>query len=262
MLLRQDGDAVIAIPQPSHAWLSGQMARAWGNDAFDRPQPFAEVCLAAELHDIGWFAWELAPTLDHGSGRPQTFPQLPPTVHVELWREGVARARLFGRYPALLVSRHADTIYDRFFDFTKATPENASAVTKFLDEQHALQAALQQSLAQDPLHGAEASPERVETNRLLVAALDWMSLQICWGVSEATRIPQVPSRGQDRLDLRLEPGLEPHEIIVAPWPFGVDRLEVRAEGKRLDETCPTNEALRAALAMAEPVLVTAVLRPR
>jgi hypothetical protein len=262
MLLRQDGDTVIAIPQLSHAWLSGQMARAWGNDLFDRPQPFAEVCLAAELHDIGWFAWELAPTLDHDSGRPQTFPQLPPTVHVDLWREGVARARLFGRYPALLVSRHADTIYDRFFDFTKATPENAAAVTTFLDEQHALQAMLQQSLAQDPLYGVEASAERVETNRLLVAALDWMSLQICWGVNEPTRIPQVPARREDRLDLMLAPGGAPGEIIVDPWPFGVARLEVRAEGKRLDDRVPTNEALRAALAVAEPVLVTAMLRPR
>jgi hypothetical protein len=27
MLLRKDGPGVIAIPQPSHAWLSGQMAR-------------------------------------------------------------------------------------------------------------------------------------------------------------------------------------------------------------------------------------------
>jgi hypothetical protein len=27
MLLRKDGLGMIAIPQPSHAWLSGQMAR-------------------------------------------------------------------------------------------------------------------------------------------------------------------------------------------------------------------------------------------
>jgi hypothetical protein len=27
MLLRKDGPGVIAVPRPSHAWLSGQMAR-------------------------------------------------------------------------------------------------------------------------------------------------------------------------------------------------------------------------------------------
>ena len=31
MLLREDGGAVLAIGQTSHAWISGQLARAWGN---------------------------------------------------------------------------------------------------------------------------------------------------------------------------------------------------------------------------------------
>ena len=44
MLLRKDGLDVIAIPQPSHAWLSGQMARAWGNRRFAAPMPYDEVC--------------------------------------------------------------------------------------------------------------------------------------------------------------------------------------------------------------------------
>ena len=48
MLLRKDGLDVIAIPQPSHAWLSGQLARAWGNDQFAVPLPNEDVCLAAE----------------------------------------------------------------------------------------------------------------------------------------------------------------------------------------------------------------------
>ena len=52
-LLRKDDREVIAIPQPSHAWLSGQMARAWGNRHFAAPMPYDEVCLAAGQHDIG-----------------------------------------------------------------------------------------------------------------------------------------------------------------------------------------------------------------
>ena len=44
MLFRTNNDDVIAIPQPSHSWLSGQLVRAWGNEAFARPAPFEEVC--------------------------------------------------------------------------------------------------------------------------------------------------------------------------------------------------------------------------
>jgi hypothetical protein len=63
-LLRKDGRDVIAIPQPSHAWVSGQMARAWGNEHFAAPMPYDEVCLVAGQHDIGWLDWEMTPALD------------------------------------------------------------------------------------------------------------------------------------------------------------------------------------------------------
>ena len=134
MLLRKDGLDVIAIPQPSHAWLSGQMARAWGNAHFAAPTPYDEVCLAAGQHDISWLDWEMTPALDAGTGLPQEFFRVPSKVHITLWREGVLRARVFGRYPALLVSLHADTIYAQYFNFNKASVENAEAVRAFLDE--------------------------------------------------------------------------------------------------------------------------------
>jgi hypothetical protein len=133
MLLRTDGLDVIAIPQPSHAWLSGQLARAWGNDQFAARVPNEDVCLATELHDIGWLAWEEAPALDAGTGRPLPFSKVAPKEHIGLWREGVRRAHAFGRYPALLVSLHADTIYARHFNFAKSSLGDAAAVRAFLD---------------------------------------------------------------------------------------------------------------------------------
>ena len=102
MLLRKDKEGVVAIPQPSHAWLSGQLARAWGNSDFAAPAPNEEVCIAAEQHDIGWLQWERRPALDPGTGLPQEFFRLQPKKHIALWREGVARACAFGRYPAHL----------------------------------------------------------------------------------------------------------------------------------------------------------------
>ena len=56
MLVRPDGDSVLCIGQASHAWISGQMARAWA-EPFERHD---EVCLAAEQHDVGMAEWDLA----------------------------------------------------------------------------------------------------------------------------------------------------------------------------------------------------------
>ncbi len=59
MVLRRDEHGVLAIGQASHAWISGQMARAWGNEQFGPLEPYEEVCLAAEQHDVGMAAWDL-----------------------------------------------------------------------------------------------------------------------------------------------------------------------------------------------------------
>ena len=53
MLFRQDDQGVIAISQPAHAWISGQLLRAWDRE-FSEP-----LLLAAEQHDIAWLDWEV-----------------------------------------------------------------------------------------------------------------------------------------------------------------------------------------------------------
>jgi Protein of unknown function (DUF3891) len=258
MLLRKDGIDVIAIPQPSHAWLSGQMARAWGNPRFAAPTPFDEVCLAAEQHDIGWLDCEMAPALDGGTGLPQEFFRVPARAHIALWREGVRRARVFGRYPALLVSLHADTIYTQYFNSNKATAETAEAVHAFLHEQHRFQALMAVSLRADPRLAERASPETIEHNRLLIAALDRMSLEICWGVKKEVKIPNVPTVGAGTTELRMQPR-DGEDLVLDPWPFQTASVAVRAEGKRLRGRFATEADLQRALDEAEAMLVRAVL---
>lgn len=261
MLLRMQGEAVIAIPQPAHAVVSGQMARAWGNDRFARPAPFEPVCLGVTLHDLGWLAFEEAPTLNPKTGLPHQFAELPPASHIALWSEGVRRARAFGRYPALLVSKHADTIYGRFFDFAKAAPEEAAAVRAFLDSQHAIQAELVTSLQADAETRDEASEAAIERNRLLVAALDWISLKLCYGLAEPATIPDVPVAGDARTSLALRPGEGPDSVFVDPWPFGPERVEVEVEGKPLAGRFTSDEDLREALARAPSLTLRMALLP-
>ena len=106
MLLREDGDAVVVIGQPAHAWLSGQLARAWGNERLGQVTPREEVCLGAEQHDIGMAAWDLAPTLNPETGRPHSFMELPIATHLELWTNAPSRLLAQSRYAALLISMH------------------------------------------------------------------------------------------------------------------------------------------------------------
>src|SRR4051795_5496239 len=98
MLIREDDDGSwVAIGQASHAWLCGQVARAWGAGRFPRPEPFEAVCLGAEQHDVGMAEWDLEPTLD-ATGRPTPFNRLPRAVHLALWRRAPRKVETQSRY--------------------------------------------------------------------------------------------------------------------------------------------------------------------
>jgi len=262
MLFRNDGDAVIAISQPSHAWLSGQIVRAWGRSDFLPPEPFEEVCLGAALHDIGWLEWEAAPTLNAETRLPHSFHQLGPQDHTRLWTRGVRDACTFGLYAGLLVSLHADTIYGRYFNFDKASPEDAATVRTFLDGQHAFQREAMAKLAAQPRYAACATEVVVDRQRRLIGAADHMSLAICGGILDEKRIPKVPKGEEGEVDLLLRaPQVRPDQLTCTPWPFAEDRVSLLCEGRRLSGRFDDEAAMQAALRAAPSVTLVTDLRP-
>src|SRR5918998_6839827 len=132
MVVREHEDGLLAIGQPSHAWISGQLARAWGNERFVSVWPWEEVCLAAEQHDVGMAGWDLEPELDPDTGRPRSFMRMALETHLELWSAAPHRLRAQSRYAALLVSLHGTALYERR-DLAPLAPDDARAVRSFLE---------------------------------------------------------------------------------------------------------------------------------
>jgi hypothetical protein len=205
--------------------VSGQAARAWGNDAFPAPEPWEEVCLAAEQHDIGMAVWDLTPALNPRTGRALAFAEMPRPIHVELWSHAAEKLLAQSRYAALLVSLHGTTLYERY-------PANTDLdlVEAFLEGQRALQRELKASLG--------VSDEEAERNRDLVFFWDWLSLALCleWAPAES---------GAFRLD-RNDDGT----LTLDPWPFARPEVTFRAEGRRLPGPFGSDAELHAGLAEA------------
>ncbi len=189
MLIRRDG---LAIGQPAHAWVSGQLARAWGNEAFPAPAPREPVCLAAEQHDVGWADADLAPTLDE-EGRPRSFVAVPRAEHVAIWRGAARRMLAQSRHAALLVSLHGTSLYDRYVDADAHPPALAAAIRDYLAAERALQAEL----------GAGLDPAVVDRGRRLLLALDGLSLALCHG--NAAELGDVPAAGGAGATIRVTP---------------------------------------------------------
>jgi hypothetical protein len=254
VLLRPAGEAVIAIGQASHAWLAGQLARAWGNERFPAPQPYEEVVLGATQHDIGMAEWDLAPALHPDTGLPVRFYELDRPTHLALWTQAPQRVLSQSRYAALLVSLHGTGLYERFPP-PPGDPEVARLVASYLEGQRALQERLAAEVG--------ASKEELRRNQALLAAWDDLSLALCQAQAPH-EVHGVPgAAGPESLALRAAgDGAEAGTLTLDPWPFAHDTVRVRAEGRRLDGApYPDAPALHAALDRA-PVESVEVLLVR
>jgi hypothetical protein len=248
VLLREDSDGLVAIGQTSHAWIAGQLARAWGNEQFPAPVPREEVCLAAEQHDIGWAEWDLRPSLNARTGRPHSFLELPVEAHLSLWRSAPDRMLSQSRYAALLVSMHGTALNERR-DLTKLDPGRRELVLDYLARQRELQSALAEQV------GAE--PDEIKRNQRLVSTWDALSIAVCVPRPERV-LRDVPGRyGPLELTLR-ETGRD--RFALDPWPFADECVEVVCEGRRLRRPYATEQELGDALSEAPSVRLAFTLR--
>jgi hypothetical protein len=234
VLLRAADGGVLAIGQPSHSWVSGQLARAWGNEQFGSVEPFEEVCLAAEQHDLGMGPWDAEPERNPNTGLPYGFTEMPVRRHVQQWTDGPLRLSTQSRYAALLASLHGARLQARR-DLEALDADDAAAVRAYLHEQRQFQAALIDSLDPDQ--------EVLRRNHQLLWVWDFLSLALClnWAPTAAHDVPTASQPAE----LALTP-----DGRLTPWPFATDTLSVRCEGRRLEGPYASDAEMRAALGRA------------
>jgi hypothetical protein len=263
MLHRDDPNGFTVITQPAHAWVSGQLARAWGGGRFGSFAPYEEMCLAAEQHDIGWLEWERSPTLNPKTGRPHSFMDLPIPDHTTMWSSAGELARIQGRYSALLISMHGSGLYDRH-DSSKDSPQDTKLIQQYLKEAHAFENALLAELKRDNIYGARyLSREIIARNRRLVGVWDYLSLMICMGLKkgQSRTIASVPTRNSE-IGLTIRSlGDDMMDYAISPWPFKTKLCQLQVDARHLPEKFTDQQAMRAALNAAEWVTMTFVLQP-
>jgi hypothetical protein len=247
MLLRSEDSSVLAIPQQSHAWISGQLARAWGNDTFPSPEPWEEVCLAAEQHDVGMAQWDLDPAFNPETGLPFSFLEMPIEIHLGLWDAAPRRLVVQSRYAALLVSMHGARLFRRR-NLKELEPGQADAVRSYLERQRDYQQELIEALSKDPISGPWVCEQALERGSQLVWIWDFLSLAVCldWAPRTAREAPTV----QGAADIAIKPGPRARTVVLDPWPFRAPTVRVHCDGRRLAPGLKSEQELTAALAQS------------
>jgi hypothetical protein len=261
MMYRHTPQGLVCITQPAHAWVSGQLARSWGNDRFGRFEPWEAVCLGAEQHDIGWLKWEAMPTFNPETGHPHSFTEMATESHIALWSTASHLAMPYGRYTALLVSLHGTRLYERHTSWQQS-PKLRPIVQQFLDQEREFQNKLTETLKRDSYYQNYANFETISHNQKLVSIWDWFSLVLCMGLDKPRCIDNVPTINHET-NLTLTPiDSDSTEITVAPWCFNTDRIELAIEGRVLAETAKDEQTMRHQLETAPWITFSIKLYPK
>jgi len=248
VLVRSEDGGALAIGQLSHSWLSGQLARAWGNERFQPPEPFEDVVLGAQQHDIGWALYDLDPQLNEDTGLPRGFLETTVEEHLAIWRDAPDRLITQSLDAALVVSMHGRSLSQL------RAAANGGEDARLLEE-HIAAEQQRQELLRERLGMSEAQAERT---RRQMWTWDGMSLALCLGWRPFT-VAEVPSReGPCDLELRHR---EDGSWVVDPWPFATPSVRVHCEARRLEGRSRDRLELREAFAAARPVRLEYLLEP-
>ena len=246
MIVQQHGDPMVVIRQTDHAFLSGFFAREWGNEVFERPEPFASFCLAAAEHDNGWQEWEMLPGVDPKTFAPYTFMTVPTEEHIVLYQRGIERAVRADLYAGMLIVGHCMNLYDR----ARATMPGYSAKYVKSYEQHVAadfvqrlrlqQLRLKVDLRNDPAMRPFTDESRIKANQQRLDALDRLSLYFCLGEGGDITIEDVPVNEQSEVDWQLWEVGE-NRYTLDPYPFRREPLEFALLERRIPKRRYTDE---------------------
>lgn len=241
-------ESAIAISQVAHSWMSGQMAREWGNAEFGTFQPREPVCYAAEQHDVGFFPWERHPRWNPETGFPFTFEDLPIHEHIEIWKQSIDQLRAVSAYAALMASFHFCGLCERHS--RKETGSDAQARETFLQDQRRRREELLGFMAEDWSARAGCTEEAVARNRKLIATWDLLSLQLSRNPSRAFQIGNVPwLGGKGDCTLSINPSAFSSRVFhVEPWPFSTSCLRLCCDGYLFERPFRSQDELDQVLA--------------
>ena len=228
------------INHVDHAHLAGAIAGRWGNEAFVKPEPRAQVLYGISCHDDGWAARDQHPQITR-QGRPSAFSvelvgkysafeEIDLADYLAVRERAVRLVAEQDAYAGLLVSMHTYDLLTTRTDRSTIQTGQLPLLDAFLDRQSQFQQELRARIAADEtLTPKERSAARIEQHFRLLQACDNLSLLSCVDYPNPGdllhALPQaggreckiaVERRGERCFRLVPYPFLEPEMVFPLP----------------------------------------------
>jgi hypothetical protein len=228
-----------------HMDLCRQFAEAFGNDRFEKPQPYEETVYAIAHHDRGWDKFDANPVLDAKSGFPAGVGGAKGPGGAETTRLSPDFNEQRHAYCGLLASMHSWGLYNARYGYSDfrvrpggstsvpISPEMAKETNAILDGEIARQNRLKQLLATDPDTKSWVEEDRLKQNYKLLQFCDTLALYFNLrhetDREQETYIHVPQSRTTDTSVTVTPRGKGIYEF--SPFPFHGDSLEVSCKGR-------------------------------
>ena len=124
-----DREPSFVVTMKEHMDICGQLARAYGNDAFQPLSPYEEVLYVVENHDRGWDEYDLNPGIDPDTRLPFLMSRTPAVQSVKTNKGSPDFNEEHHPYCGLLSSMHTWGLYNKRYGYTQFVVRTRNSVS-------------------------------------------------------------------------------------------------------------------------------------
>jgi Protein of unknown function (DUF3891) len=236
------GRPALAIMMHEHTALSGQFARAFGNQRFAPIEPADLMVYVIAHHDAGWSAFDRDPVTDPNTGLPYNLVETPAehiTVTSRLSPEFNQRHH---PYCGLISSMHSWGLYNGRYGTSsmvlidRIPPRDRPLADRMLDGELARQQRLKAEIAQDAQASAWLDEPHVFQNYKQLQFCDLLALYFNRTHAEARTeqtFGHVPVSAHEDAAITIRPRAE-GVYELSPYPFAADGAEFAFAGRYIN----------------------------
>jgi len=213
-----------------HLEVASQIAAAFGNQSFARPEPWPLVQFVARHHDAGWEDVDADPPQNPETGLPCSLGRTPWPALLAIPAASAEYNERHHPLCGLLVSMHYTGLYRGRFGLVSAhaiadvPAQWRPEVDRMLAHEDARQDRLRRVL--------QADPEAVMHAYFCLQFFDLLALHFNLnpqGAPAAGSFARVPTSAAASVTIAVAPAL-PGGFTLSPWPFAGDELTLRCRG--------------------------------
>lgn len=236
------GKPRLAIMMHEHTALSGQFARAFGNDLFEAAQPDDLLVYIVSHHDEGWAEFDRDPVTDENTGLPYNLVETPAEYITVTSRRSPDFNERRHPYCGLLSSMHSWGLYNGRYGLSnlvlidKIPLHDRPLAERMLDGEISRQTRLKAEIAREPQAAAWIEEKHLFQNYKQLQFFDTLALyfnRVHPDERTEQRFEHVPLNArQDTIITvrRREPGV----YEMSPYPFAANFAEFAFAGRFIE----------------------------